>query len=132
MLAPLDAPVLGRIVEAHQAGLLRGHTNLNLELTHLTTTSGQMVSLQTTQWYEANTQHTVPRPFGAILGALAGRPRPTVRAASPEPDSVASETVTSQRAKRQAVITLPAGTTIVFRLRTPFTMEVQASAHSQP
>jgi hypothetical protein len=132
VIAPLHAPVLGRVVDVHQAGLLHGHTNLNLELTHLTTTSGQMVNLQTTQWYETDAPHTVTRPFGVILGALAGLSRPTVRAASSGPDRAESERATSQRAKRQTVITLSAGTTIGFQLRKPFTIEAQASAHSRP
>src|SRR3954451_1320225 len=53
VVAEAGATVLGRVIDAHGAGLLRTRANLNLELTDLTTTDGRSVRIHTTQWYEA-------------------------------------------------------------------------------
>jgi hypothetical protein len=76
MVAPKDAPVLGIVVNARKAGLLRGRSELQLALTDLALANGKLVHLQTGRVEEmgshANLASTAKMATGAAMGAVVG------------------------------------------------------------
>jgi hypothetical protein len=80
VLAEKGARVLGKVIDAEQAGRVKGLSHLGLELTQLTTSDGQKVRLQTeTFTKQGDSSKTADAAkigaaaaIGAAIGAIAG------------------------------------------------------------
>ncbi len=80
IIAEKGSKVLGRIVNATQAGRVRGVSNLNVTLTEINTTDGQRIKVQTNSVEKEGSKSTGTdaakigggAALGALIGALGG------------------------------------------------------------
>jgi hypothetical protein len=123
VIAERGARVEGRVVESKKAGRVKGVSDLALRLTHLHTSDGQTVEIQTDPFEkEGETSHKSDAEkvgggaaLGAIIGAIAGGGRGAAIGAGAG-GAAGGGAVLATRGKP---VKLPSETRLSFRLNTP-------------
>jgi hypothetical protein len=134
VVAPAGARVIGRIVDARNARLFRGGSNLNLELVQVETPDGRSLGIKTTQWYETGSHSKVVKaailPSEAAKKVVSGVKSAGADDASTPERTVAPEaTDAGEKSERKSTVTLSPGTEIVFRLLEPLTISGNHDHH---
>lgn len=133
LVAQAGATVLGRIVDSRKAGFLKGHANLSLELTDISTTNGQLTKVRTTQWYQSGSHSklisaavTPSEATGrAVVGAVSGLAREAGVQESPERSVIETKTTDNENTSRKGLLVVPAGAELSFRLVQPLTVSAR-------
>ncbi len=125
-IAERGAKVQGKIVEAQQAGRVRGLSAITLELTKLYTSDGQQVAINTARFTKQGEKSTgedakkvgVGAAIGAAIGAIAGGGKGAAIGAGVG-GAAGAGTVAATRGKP---VELPVETRLTFRLEQPVTL----------
>ncbi len=126
IIADQGSPVFGRVVYARKARVIGGASELDLTLNQISTTDGQLVSIQTNQWEQqgarGNLQNTAKMAVGAALGAVVGAVAGAAKGAgiSSALDSGSAEDKLALGNHRTVV--LPTGTQLRFTVASAITI----------
>jgi len=124
VVAERGSAAFGRIVKVKRARF--GRSDLQMELTGITTSDGQRIRVQTSSWEERSARRSIedtPKmaagaALGAVVGALSGAARGAGLVSGNESGSGAGH---GPMANKRAVA-LPAGSRVTFRLARPVTI----------